>query len=122
MRHQPARQNAETAAVMDAEEITFEDLLTEEPGEATQVGSLDELLAEGFPQSGGLAQLTAIGRLADPGRRFVALQQRYLEILELQTRAQMTRTPTMAGASRASVERPHDAARPAAASDPTRVS
>jgi len=122
MRHEPGLRNAETVAVMDTEEITFEDLLTDESAEAAQVDSLDQLRAQGFPQSGGLAQLAAIVQLADPGRRFVALQQRYLEILELQTRVPMTRTPTTAASSHASVERPHSAARTTIAPDPTRAS
>jgi len=76
---------------MDANEITFEDLLTEEPSGASAATSYERLLAEGFPRKGGLADLANIAQMADSGSRFAALRKGYLEILELQSRAQAMR-------------------------------
>jgi len=121
MRHEAASADAETAVVMDAEEITFEDLLTEEPGETTQVRSFAQLRAEGFPQKGGLADLAAIAQMADAGTTFAALQQGYLEILKMQGQTQSVSRQAGPDATRALRDHPHPAIREIVASDPTRA-
>jgi hypothetical protein len=67
-------------------EITFEDLLGDEPGRAGPPMSLRELLANGFPRHGGLEALAAIEQMADQDPRLAEVRQRYLQILELQRR------------------------------------
>jgi len=67
---------------MDADEITFEDLLAEEPGSPAPASSFAQLLADGFPHKGGLAELAAIVQLPDPGPKSAALRQSYRQILE----------------------------------------
>lgn len=91
MRHEPGLDRAETAVEMDADDITFEDLLKEETGEPTEVSSLAQLLAEGFPRKGGLAELSTIAQMVDTSGKFAALQQRYVEILEAQKGGQAPR-------------------------------
>ena len=70
---------------MDDDDITFEDLLDDEPtgGEPT---SFSQLLADGFPRDGGMAELAAIVQLPDPGNRLSALQRGYRQLLEKQRR------------------------------------
>jgi len=119
MRHEPGPEGAETAAEMDAEEITFEDLLTEDPGEAAEVSSFAQLLAEGFPRRGGLAELAAIAQMADPDRRFAALQHGYGEILEAQNRAPAKHLQVGAGTQRTLADGPSVFKREAVAADPT---
>jgi len=119
MRHEPALEGAETATEMDTEEITFEDLLTEDPGEAAEVSSFAQLLAEGFPRRGGLAELAAMARMADSDGRFAALQRGYLEILEAQNRAPAMHLQVGAGTQRTFADCPSVSKREAVAADPT---
>lgn len=70
---------------MDDDDITFDDLLDDEP-EGTSPASFSQLLADGFPRNGGLAELDAISRLPDPGKRLAALKLGYLQILQKQRR------------------------------------
>ena len=79
---------------MDADEITFEDLLVEEPGSPAPAGSFAQLLADGFPHKGGLAELTAIVQLPDPGPKSAALRQGYRQILEGQVLARSKKLPS----------------------------
>jgi len=72
---------------MDADEITFEDLLDDEPGCAASPATFKQLLADGFPHKGGLAVLAAIERLEDPGPQLAPVRQGYLQILKMQRRA-----------------------------------
>jgi len=118
MRHKPAAEGAETATEMDAEEITFEDLLTADPAEAAEVSSFAQLLAEGFPRTGGLAELAAIARMADPDCRFAALQHGFLEILEAQKRAPAMDLQVGAGTQRTFADCSTVSQREAVASDP----
>ena len=84
MRHQRPRRHAETALAMDANEITFEDLLAAEPQSGAPADSFAQLLADGFPPKAGVAELAAIARMGDPGPKFAALRHRYQELLEAQ--------------------------------------
>jgi len=52
---------------MNANEITFEDLLADEPACATSPMTFKQLLADGFPYQGGPEALSAIQRMPDPG-------------------------------------------------------
>jgi hypothetical protein len=70
---------------VDDDDITFEDLLGDEP-EGTPPASFSQLLADGFPRNGGLTALDAIARLPDPGKRLAALQRGYLQLLQKQRR------------------------------------
>lgn len=72
---------------MDSDEITFQDLLGDGTDERAQPASFAQLLAEGFPEKGGLAELAVIAQIPDPGPKFVAVRNGYLQILELQRRA-----------------------------------
>ena len=119
MRHKPAAEGAETATEMDAQEITFEDLLTEEPAETAEVSSFAQLLAEGFPRRGGLAELAAIARMADPDPRFAALQHGFLQILEAQNRAPAMDLQVGAGTQRTFADCPTVSKREAVVPDPT---
>ena len=71
---------------VDDDDITFEDLVDDEP-DGTAPASFSQLLANGFPRNGGLAALDAIARLPDPGKRLAALQRGYLQILQKQRSA-----------------------------------
>jgi hypothetical protein len=73
--------------VFDYDDISFNDLLDEPSSQSTAPATLDELLANGFPVAGGVADLAALAQLPDPGARHSALRQKYLKILELQQRA-----------------------------------
>lgn len=68
---------------MDDDDITFEDLLDDEPAAAAPA-SFSQLLADGFPRNGGMAELAAIAQLPDPGKRLAALQRGYQQILQKQ--------------------------------------
>ena len=70
---------------VDDDDIRFEDLLDDEPAGAPPA-NLAQLLADGFPRNGGVAELAAIAKLPDAGKRFEALQRGYLQILERQRR------------------------------------
>jgi hypothetical protein len=72
---------------MNADEITFEDLLADEPACATSPMTFKQLLADGFPYQGGLEALSAIQRMPDPGPELVAVQHGYLQILKMQKSA-----------------------------------
>jgi len=71
---------------MGNDEITFEDLLSEEPACGAPPKSFGQLLADGFPHRGGLAELAAIEQLGDPGPKLAAVRHEYLQILEMQRR------------------------------------
>jgi hypothetical protein len=68
---------------VDDDDITFEDLLDDEPAAAAPA-SFSQLLADGFPRNGGMAELAAIAQLPDPGKRLAALQRGYQQILQKQ--------------------------------------
>ncbi len=88
MRHEERTRNSDIAETMEPDEITFEDLLDDdERGCAALPQTFGQLLAEGFPRRGGLAQLAEIERMVDPEPRFAAVQQGYLRLLEQQRRA-----------------------------------
>ena len=72
---------------MDDDDITFEDLLDDDPTD-TAPASFAQLLADGFPPHGGMAELAAIAQLPDPGKRLAKLQRGYLQILQKQRRAE----------------------------------
>jgi hypothetical protein len=72
---------------MDSDEITFEDLLADEPAGGAPPMTFEQLLADGFPHKGGLAALAAIEHMADPGPQLSAVRRGYLEILKRQRRA-----------------------------------
>jgi hypothetical protein len=75
----------------DAHEITLEDLLDgEDPASAQLPGSLEQLLADGFPLGGGLPALAAIENMTAKDARAGAIHQGYARILELQRRAGAT--------------------------------
>lgn len=71
----------------DDDDITFDDLLDDEPA-STGPASYAQLLTDGFPSGGGLAELTAIAALPDPGRQLSALQRGFQQILEKQREKQ----------------------------------
>ena len=71
---------------VDDDDITFEDLLDDEPT-GPLPASFSQLLADGFPRNGGMAALTAIAQLPDPGTHLATLQRRYIQLLEKQRRA-----------------------------------
>ena len=70
---------------MDDDDISFDDLLDDEPAGTLPV-SFSQLRAEGFPRDGGLAELAVIAQLPDPEKRLVALQRGFIQILEKQRR------------------------------------
>lgn len=70
---------------MDDDDITFDDLLDDEPSSGPPM-SYSQLLADGFPRDGGMAALAAIARLPDPGKPLAALQRGYRQLLEKQRR------------------------------------
>jgi hypothetical protein len=78
--------------VMDADEITFEDLLAGEPEGTAPARTFARLLAEGFPRGGGLAELAAIMQLEEPGPRFAAVRLGYLQIFATQHRPSESRS------------------------------
>ena len=86
MRHQPVRRLADVPHRMDAEEITFDDLLAGESDGQSMPQTYQQLLAGGFPRGGGLEALSAIQNLQDPDSRFSAVRSTYRGILELQQR------------------------------------
>lgn len=86
MRYRGAASNAENAGEMDADEITFADLLADEPVCAAPPKTFGQLLADGFPHKGGLPELAAIGQMEDPGPQLAAVRHRYLELLAVQGR------------------------------------
>jgi hypothetical protein len=69
---------------MDADDITFEDLMGGESGREAPPMTFEQLLADGFPHRGGLEGLAAIERMPDPGPRLAAVQRGYLQILKIQ--------------------------------------
>jgi hypothetical protein len=71
---------------VDDDDITFDDLLDDEPA-GCPPASFAQLLAEGFPRHGGMAELTAIAQLPSPGEHLAAVQRGYIQILEKQRRA-----------------------------------
>jgi hypothetical protein len=71
---------------MDPDDITFDDLLDDEPAASEMPQSLEQLHADGFPRGGGLAALAAIQGLDDPDPRFASLRSKYRNLLELQQR------------------------------------
>jgi hypothetical protein len=83
---------------MDPDEITFDDLLDDEPAASQVPQSYEQLHADGFPRGGGLAALAAIQTLEDPGSRFVSLRTKYRQLLELQQR-ETARSPGPASRS-----------------------
>jgi hypothetical protein len=87
MRHQGPAAVAENADVMGTDEITFEDLLADGPVRGAPPRTYGQLLADGLPREGGMAALSAIAQLPDPGPKLAAVRQKYLEILELQRHA-----------------------------------
>jgi hypothetical protein len=71
---------------MDPDDITFDDLLDDEPAASEMPRNYAQLHADGFPRGGGLAALAAIQGLDDPDPRFASLQDKYRRLLELQQR------------------------------------
>jgi len=71
---------------MGAEEISFEDLLAEEPAPAAPPATFKQLLADGFPHKGGLAALAAIEQMEEPPAPLAAVRQEYLRIVRMQRR------------------------------------
>jgi hypothetical protein len=72
---------------MGEKEVTFEDLLDDDGACAAPPLTFEQVLACGFPYRGGLAALTAITQIEDPGPRLATVRQAYLQILSLQKRA-----------------------------------
>jgi hypothetical protein len=70
---------------MSVDEITFQDLLAGEPAAAAP-STFKQLLADGFPPQGGLAELAAIAQMEDPGEQFASVRQGYQQILKIQRR------------------------------------
>lgn len=70
---------------VDDDDITFDDLLDDEAAGDTPM-SFSQLLADGFPRDGGMAELAAIAQLPDPGKHLAALQRGYRQLLEKQRR------------------------------------
>jgi hypothetical protein len=87
MRHESAPFHADDPDAMGADEITFEDLLADEPACGAPPATFKQLLADGFPHQGGLAGLAAIEQMEDPGPQLAAVRQGYLQILKMQRRA-----------------------------------
>jgi len=85
MRHQQFPLVDDVADV-DDDDITFDDLLDDEP-EGTLPVTFEQLRAEGFPRNGGVAELAAIARLPNPGEQLAALQRGFVQILEKQQRS-----------------------------------
>lgn len=81
---------------MDDDEITFEDLLAAEPPSLSPAKSFEQLLADGFPQHGGLAELAAIVQMADAGPKFAALQCGYEKLFAMQRAGQLAGTEVAA--------------------------
>jgi len=79
---------ADTITYQDllADEITYDDLLADEPACMAPPRTFKQLLADGFPHNGGLAELAAIERMEDPGPQLASVRQGYLQILKIQTR------------------------------------
>jgi hypothetical protein len=71
---------------MGAEEISFEDLLADEPACAAPPATFKQLLADGFPHGGGLAALAAIEQMEEPGAQLADVRQEYLRIVRMQKR------------------------------------
>jgi len=71
---------------MDPDDITFDDLLDDEPATSEMPQTLEQLHADGFPRGGGLAALAAIQGLDDPDPRFASLRTKYGHLLEMQQR------------------------------------
>jgi hypothetical protein len=72
---------------MGTDEITFQDLLGDEPECGTAPRTFAQLLAEGLPYKAGMAELAAIERMENPGPEFARLREGYRQILALQRRA-----------------------------------
>jgi hypothetical protein len=72
---------------MSVDDITFEDLLANEPAPVAPPLTFKQLLADGFPHEGGLAALAAIEQMEDPGEQFASVRRGYLQILKIQGRA-----------------------------------
>jgi len=72
---------------MEDDEIRFEDLLGDDPPSGSPPASLADVLANGFPPDGNLADLAAIARLKSADPRFALVQHRYRNLLEMQERA-----------------------------------
>jgi hypothetical protein len=71
---------------MGAEDISFEDLVADEPACAAPPATFEQLLADGFPHRGGLAVLAAIEQMQDPGPHLAAVRQAYLQLVKMQRR------------------------------------
>ena len=69
------------------DDITYNDLLDDQSEPAAAPSTLAELLSNGFPTDGGVAELAALAQLPDPGAQHAAVRQKYLKLLELQKRA-----------------------------------
>jgi hypothetical protein len=86
-RHQKPAQVTDTAYAMDADEITYEDLLSDDdPIHPGLPATFAQLLVDGFPAMGGMSALAGIAQLSDPPPRFAAVQRGYLQLLEEQRR------------------------------------
>ena len=72
---------------MGIDDITFEELLTDEPAvKSSTPMSFKQLLKEGFPCQGGLERLALIEQMPDPGPQLADVRRGYLQILALQKR------------------------------------
>ena len=82
----PVPASSDDKPEVDDDDITFDDLLDDEPT-GGQPMSFSQLLADGFPREGGMAELAAIAQLPDPGKHLAALQRGYRQLLEKQRRS-----------------------------------
>jgi len=71
---------------MSVDEITFDDLLDDEPSNAGPITTMRQLRDTGFPPQGGLKALAAVQQLEDPDGELAALRQCYLQFLDIQKR------------------------------------
>jgi len=72
---------------MDTDEITFKDLLADEPVCVAPPKTLAQLLADGFPHNGGLAELAAIAQMEDPRPQLATVRYGWLQLLQIQRSA-----------------------------------
>jgi hypothetical protein len=72
---------------MGADEISFDELMAEETTGESLPQSFSQLLADGFPRGGGMAELAQIANLQVSNPKHAAAQKKFLQLLQLQLRA-----------------------------------
>jgi hypothetical protein len=87
MRDQRPALPADDPGAMGIDDITFEDLLADEPDRGGRPMTFKQLLADGFPHKGGLEGLATIEQMRDPGPQLAEVRRQYLQILKMQRRA-----------------------------------